>query len=699
MMKTMVPEPLRSTVTIGSPEDTSLALPSDKKLRSGQQRVLDQVHSIKRSKSRQGKSGLPTSPNPQSPTTLTEFGTFRFLPSNGTFSRGSTTKTASYTKVTMGRRHVSSSGVREQQVNAANQPNGMKPSLSDPSLAVASATFMRAKGQSAQGQHSLQSRVNRHSTYSITNTTQMSSSQTRLTRAPPTQFHTDGRMGTIKASKIEEKSAVNTALGTSELNLKEAVDFLSHPEDNFQLCGATFIQHTTFKEEHAKQEVAELGGIPTLVTLVRSPNPVVSQAATGALRNLVFKDQNNKLEVQHCGGIGKALQLLKETDSTETQKEITGLLWNLSSADELKGELIATALPALTENVVVPFTSWSDNTANNNIHPDVFFNATGCLRNLSCAQQGERQAMRRCPELIDSLMNYVQSCVAEDNPDDKSVENCACILHNLTYQLEAESPDCFADYNLPTEGQAGRKNSTVGCFSPKSGKVQKEFSFDVAQGIPLDSAPSGVKWLCHPKAMQTYLSLLGSSQKDATLEACCGTMQNLTASKSLGSSVMSHFLVQKLGALLHISPLLKAPNRSLQKAAMSLLGNLSRTGSSQSTVAKQILPELTRLLSSGPREMGKSDETIATACNTVRNLMLADTEVTKNVITGDLVTSLADLSENGSFPKGSRAAALLLYSLWNEKNSQGIVRKLGMGKSLFVNDNTTAVHRSMQVIE
>ena len=61
-----------------------------------------------------------------------------------------------------------------------------------------------------------------------------------------------------------------------------------------------------------------------LVALLRSSNPGVSQAAAGALRNLVFKHQYNKLEVQHCGGIAKALQLLKETDSTETQKQITG---------------------------------------------------------------------------------------------------------------------------------------------------------------------------------------------------------------------------------------------------------------------------------------------------------------------------------------------------------------------------------------
>lgn len=71
-------------------------------------------------------------------------------------------------------------------------------------------------------------------------------------------------------------------------------------------------------------QVLQLGGIPTLVSLLRSSNPSVSQAAAGALRNLVFRYQTNKQQVQQCGGIGKALQLLKETDSTETQKQVTG---------------------------------------------------------------------------------------------------------------------------------------------------------------------------------------------------------------------------------------------------------------------------------------------------------------------------------------------------------------------------------------
>ncbi|XP_077369708.1 plakophilin-1 [Festucalex cinctus] len=692
----MLAEPLRSAIAVGRTEDTSLAVPSDARLHTGAHRVLDQVQTVKRSKSKHGKNGTPTSPT-LSP--LDEFGTFQFLPSkaNGTFGRSVSTKSAAYNKAqhaqksrslstkSLGARHLSSSAW-EQQINASNWPQspvGMKSSRSDPALAPAS--IRRGKGQQTS-----QSQMKRLSTYSTSNGFHTATGQQRFLEAPPDQ--------TIKTSRIEQQSGMNSSLNVSDVTIKEAVEFLSHPEEKFQQCGATIIQQTTFKDDRAKQEVLQLGGIPTLVTLLRSPSPAVSQAAAGALRNLVFKNQKNKLQVQQCGGIAKALQLLKETECNETQKQITGLLWNLSSADELKGELIATALPALTENVVVPFTRWSDDSTTNNIHPEVFYNTTGCLRNLSCAQLRERTAMRDCRGLVDSLMCYLQSCVADNNPDDKSVENCACILHNLTYQLEAESPKCFADFIPTTESQSGRRSPTVGCFSPKSGKVQQQFSFDSMRGM-FDEDPKGAKWLCHPKAMQTYLSLLSSSQKDATLEACCGALQNLTASKHLGSSAMSQILVQKLGALMHIAPLLRSPKSSLQKAAVSLLGNIGRTNGLQATMAKQVLPELTSLISAGPRELGNSDESVATACNTVRNLMMADTEVNKKFIDGDLVASLADLSRNGSFPKGSKAASVLLYHLWNDKNLQSIIKKLGMSKSLFVNDGTTAAYRSVQIID
>uniref|UniRef100_A0A8C5HP80 Plakophilin 1 n=2 Tax=Gouania willdenowi TaxID=441366 RepID=A0A8C5HP80_GOUWI len=301
--------------------------------------------------------------------------------------------------------------------------------------------------------------------------------------------------------------------------------------------------------------------------------------------------------------------------------------------------------------------------------------------------------MRNCAQLIDSLMSYIQSCVAEENPDDESVENCACILHNLSYQLEQECPESYSDFNPQRDAQVGnKKDSTVGCFSPKSSKAQKEFAFDMAHGMPKSSNASGVKWLCHPKAMETYLSLLGTSQKDATLEACCGALRNLTASKGVGSSAVSHMLVQKFKAPLQTASLLKSPNPTLQTTAIALLGNMSRNTGLQRIMAKQILPELTSLLSSGSKHL--NDLTLVTACNTARRLMLSDTEISKKVISHDLVYSLKELSENKSFPEAQKSVSILLYSLWSEKNLQGVIKKLGMSKSIFVNDTTTAAHQA-----
>ena len=48
--------------------------------------------------------------------------------------------------------------------------------------------------------------------------------------------------------------------------------------------------------------------------------------------------------------------------------------------------------------------------------------------------------------------------------------------------------------------------------------------------------PKGSSWLYHSNAIRTYLNLMGKSKKDATLEACAGALQNLTASKGLVSA-------------------------------------------------------------------------------------------------------------------------------------------------------------------
>lgn len=68
----------------------------------------------------------------------------------------------------------------------------------------------------------------------------------------------------------------------------------------------------------------KLNGIQPLVNLLHSPNPQVKQTASAALRNMSFKSDSSKEAIHRCGGITEAVALLKDTDSEETQKHLTG---------------------------------------------------------------------------------------------------------------------------------------------------------------------------------------------------------------------------------------------------------------------------------------------------------------------------------------------------------------------------------------
>lgn len=71
-------------------------------------------------------------------------------------------------------------------------------------------------------------------------------------------------------------------------------------------------------------QVLKLNGIPPLVALLHSPSSQVNQTASAALRNLSFKSSKNKEEIHRCGGITEAVALLRDADSVEIQKQLTG---------------------------------------------------------------------------------------------------------------------------------------------------------------------------------------------------------------------------------------------------------------------------------------------------------------------------------------------------------------------------------------
>lgn len=75
-------------------------------------------------------------------------------------------------------------------------------------------------------------------------------------------------------------------------------------------------------------QVLKLNGIPPLVNLLRSPSLQVTSTVSAALRNLSFKNEKNKEEIQRCGGITQAAALLKDANSLELQKQLTGTYYH-----------------------------------------------------------------------------------------------------------------------------------------------------------------------------------------------------------------------------------------------------------------------------------------------------------------------------------------------------------------------------------
>ena len=63
--------------------------------------------------------------------------------------------------------------------------------------------IQRAKGQALQSQQSIFTSNNRYSTYSMTNGIPMTNSQTRIVQQPSAHSYTDGRMGTMKTTKLQ----------------------------------------------------------------------------------------------------------------------------------------------------------------------------------------------------------------------------------------------------------------------------------------------------------------------------------------------------------------------------------------------------------------------------------------------------------------------------------------------------------------
>ncbi|XP_057694284.1 plakophilin-3-like [Corythoichthys intestinalis] len=453
--------------------------------------------------------------------------------------------------------------------------------------------------------------------------------------------------------------------GMQGLDLHTAVRYLSEPDSALQILGAAYIQHQCYHSNDCKNQVRLLHGIPLLVELFSSDNLEVQRFATGATRNLIYENADNKVTLIDAGGVARLVAVLGEPDE-ELRKNITGVLWNLSSRDNLKEKLCREALSELSSKVLIPLCASVPLSPS---EKDIFNNTTGCLRNLSSVNQRTREKMRDTSGLVDSLVSYIKQ---EVSADDKGLENSVCVLRNLSYQLYSELPHSVRlRLEGPTRGSAPRDAEAIGCFtmySKKNAEHQRNQSLAILSEVSRE--PHGAEWLWHPRVVTLYKQVLqnGGDTTSASREAAIGALQNLTAGDVRWSSVLSVVVLEQERMLPTLLDLLDTDNEAELRPLTALLRNLARHAPNKDLIAKNMVNVLVSKLPADGLQKTPSSETVVNMCGALNHLVTCSSLAARDISYFNGLPKLVGIKtahDNSSGGlKASRAASTVLCNMF-----------------------------------
>ncbi|XP_037547947.1 armadillo repeat protein deleted in velo-cardio-facial syndrome [Nematolebias whitei] len=427
-------------------------------------------------------------------------------------------------------------------------------------------------------------------------------------------------------------------------NLHEVIAMLRHPMDPVKSNAAAYLQHLCYENDLIKQEVRQLNGVPILVELLDHPKAEVHRKACGALRNISYgKDHNNKMAIKSCDGIQALVRLLRKSSSVEVKELATGTLWNLSSHEPLKMTIINQGLQTLTDEIIIPHSGWRRRDSADPSKPQsaewttVFKNTSGCLRNVSSDGAEARQRLRECEGLVAALLHALQSAVVNKDTNNKSVENCVCILRNLSYHVHKEIPGAerlqepHAGHLMRSVGH--QKKSEAECCT---GKRPKEEWF--SQGLEL---------LYQPEVVRLYLSLLTCSHNHNTLEAAAGALQNLAAGHWAWSSYI-RVTVRKEKGLPILVELLRSDVDKVVRAVAIALRNLAIDRRNKDLIGNYALRELVANLPCGQQHPVKNLEgdTVVSILNTIYEIITDNPENARILIQGHAVQKLVAINKS-----------------------------------------------------
>uniref|UniRef100_A0A3Q4AIT2 Uncharacterized protein n=1 Tax=Mola mola TaxID=94237 RepID=A0A3Q4AIT2_MOLML len=480
--------------------------------------------------------------------------------------------------------------------------------------------------------------------------------------------------------------------------LPEVIAMLNYRLDPVKTNAAAFLQHLTFKNDKIKSEVRRLRGIPALVSLLDHPNKEVHHSACGALKNISYgRDQDNKITIKKCDGVPALVRLLRKTQNQDLTDTITGTLWNLSSHDSVKMEIVDHALHALADEVIVPHSGWErgSNGGEESCKPrhleweTALTNTAGCLRNVSSERSEARRKLRECTGLVDSLMYIVQSQINRKDVDNKLVENCVCLLRNLSYQVHREIPgsERFAETVVLNQGPPPANKG--GCFGSRKGKGKRDG--DDGSGdqidIPKRTTPAkGYELLFQPEVVRVYTSLLRESKNPSVLEAAAGAIQNLCAGRwTYGRYIRATVRLEK--GLPMIAELLAHGNDRVVRAMSGALRNLAIDNRNCELLGLHAVPPLVANLPGGQNQSGRalSEETVVSVLSTLTEVLGNSLDAAKTLRASQGIERLVLINKDGKrSDREVRGAGQVLQLVWAHKELRRLLEKDGWKKSDFM---------------
>ncbi|CAG5895805.1 unnamed protein product [Menidia menidia] len=447
--------------------------------------------------------------------------------------------------------------------------------------------------------------------------------------------------------------------GWRDPELPEVIQMLQHQFPSVQSNAAAYLQHLCFGDNKIKAEIRRQGGIQLLVDLLDHRMSEVHRSACGALRNLVYGKANdeNKVTLKNCGGIPALVRLLRKTGDVEIKELVTGVLWNLSSCDALKMPIIQDALAVLTNSVIIPHSNWDSS-----------------------------------PNHHDDRKLHLHTS--------QTVENCVCILRNLSYRLAAETSHGQQGGLEELDGLLcdanGHEAESSGCWGKKKKKKKGAEQWDGVGPFP-DTAepPKGVQMLWHPTIVKPYLTLLSECSNPDTLEGAAGALQNLAAG-SWKWSVYIRVAVRKEKGLPILVELLRIDNDKVVCAVATALRNMALDIRNKELIGKYAMRDLIHRLpgsssssnnnttstgtsgTTGPPSKAMSDDTVTAICCALHEVITKNMENAKALRDAGGIEKLIGITRSKGdkhSAKVVKAASQVLSSMWQYRDLRSLYKK------------------------